>query len=346
MPPVPVLQRIDPLDRSQDERLGAWNAVFVAADRAVNGDQGSPWTTDEIREFHRSPNRRRISIAAVEGHQTVGALQVQLPLRENLDNARLLLAVHPDHRRRGVGTLLLDEGERLAAEAGRTVLLAETEWRQGDEDVSGAHFAVPHGYQPAQTMLRSDLRLPLDRAETGALAAGAGGDYAIETSWDGIPQEWLEDRAVLARRMSTDVPLGELRLEEEDWDAERVRGENQVALDAGRRLVESVARHVPSGRLVGYTEISVSAGSPDVGIQGDTLVMREHRGHGLGLRLKAANALALMDGLPGITTIRTWNAEENEHMLAVNRRLGFAVQGMEREWQKVVRRPRLALPHD
>lgn len=334
---MPRLDRIDPLDRSQQSALEAWNAVFGDVDRAINGDQASPWTTEEIRQLHGSPNRRRIAIAAVDGGETVGALEVHLPLRENLRNAWILLAVRPGQRRRGVGTLLLAEAERLAADAGRTVLLAESAWRPGDEDVSGEHFAAPHGYQPAQTVLRSDLRLPLDRAELSASGSGAVGDYAIETSWDGIPDEWLEDRALLARRMSTDVPLGDLRLEEEDWDAERVRGEYALGLAAGRRMVASVARHVPSGRLVGYTDLSVSAGSPDLAYQGDTLVLREHRGHALGLRLKAASALALMDGLPAVTTIRTWNADDNEHMLAVNRRLGFVVDGLEREWQKVVR---------
>jgi len=67
------------------------------------------------------------------------------------------------------------------------------------------------------------------------------------------------------------------------------------------------------------------------------LVLREHRGHGLGLRLKAANALRLMDELPEVSSIRTWNAASNAYMLAVNRRLGYAVDGYSREWQKAGR---------
>ncbi len=118
------------------------------------------------------------------------------------------------------------------------------------------------------------------------MQAGLGegsGDYALETSLDGIPDSWLDDRAELQRRMSTDVPLGDLQLEEEDWDAERMRGEYEVLSAMGRRVVETVARHVPSGRLVGYTQVQVSPERPTLGYQQDTLVVREHRGHGLGL---------------------------------------------------------------
>ena len=104
----------------------------------------------------------------------------------------------------------------------------------------------------------------------------------------------------------------------------------------GRRVVETVARHVPSGRLVGYTQVQVSPETPTLGYQQDTLVVREHRGHRLGLRLKAANTLAVIDGLPGVTAIRTWNADDNTHMLAVNRRLGYEVDAYLREWQKVL----------
>jgi GNAT superfamily N-acetyltransferase len=136
--------------------------------------------------------------------------------------------------------------------------------------------------------------------------------------------------------MSTDAPADDLDIGEEDWDADRLRASNARARASGRRVVETAARHVPSGRLVAFTTVSVSAGEPDLGYQQDTLVLKEHRGHGLGLRLKAVNALRLMDELPAVTAVRTWNAASNEHMLAVNRQLGYTVDGYSREWQKVI----------
>ena len=178
-------------------------------------------------------------------------------------------------------------------------------------------------------------RCPSTEGTLTDLVAGDG-DYALETGLDGIPESWLEDRAELQRRMSTDVPLGDLQLEEEDWDPERMRGEYEVLASMGRRVVETVARHIPSGRLVGYTQVQVSPETPALGYQQDTLVVREHRGHALGLRLKAANTAAVMEHLPELRAIRTWNADDNTHMLAVNRRLGYEVDAHLREWQKVL----------
>jgi len=37
---------------------------------------------------------------------------------------------------------------------------------------------------------------------------------------------------------------------------------------------------------------------------------------------------------PERTDVYTWNADENEHMLAINVALGFEVRGLSAEWQK------------
>ena len=150
-----------------------------------------------------------------------------------------------------------------------------------------------------------------------------------------MPDAWLDDRAVLQQRMSTDAPTDDLALAEEDWDADRLRASNARS---PRRRVAGSSRPSPGTCRPAVSSASpgvgVSAGSPDLGYQQDTLVLTEHRGHGLGLRLKAANVLRVMDELPQVTSVRTWNAASNTHMLAVNRRLGYVVDGYSREWQK------------
>lgn len=328
----PDIRPIDLLDPVQEPAARDWIEVHAAVQRELFGDRGSAWTLEEIRGFHRSPTGRRFALAAWSADRIVGALEVRMPTTDNLDLALVWLSVHPDHRKRGLGAALLREGESIAAAHGRGTLMGETEWAEGDTDEAEA-FAARHGYAIGQTMIRSAMRLPADRAHLEAHAR-SDDDYAVESFVDHIPEEWLDDRAVLQQRMSTDAPLDDLALEEEAWDAERVRESVARALESGRRFVESAARHLPTGRLVAFTTIAVSAGSPDLGYQQDTLVLREHRGHGLGLRLKAANALRVMDELPQVTSVRTWNAASNAHMLAVNRRLGYAVEGYSREWQK------------
>jgi hypothetical protein len=43
-----------------------------------------------------------------------------------------------------------------------------------------------------------------------------------------------------------------------------------------------------------------------------------------------------MEHLPALTAVRTWNADDNSHMLDVNQRLGYVVDAHLREWQKVL----------
>ena len=329
------IRPLDLLDPSREPAARDWIGVHAAAQRDIFGERGSVWTLEEVQGFVRGADKKRVAWAAWSDGQVVGALEVHLPLRDNQHAAMLWLSVLPSARGRGVGSGLLAEAERLAAEHERSTLMAETEWVQGGRDVA-EDFATRHGFVVAQTVLRSEQALPADRATLRGAVEGPGAeDYAFESFVDEMPDAWLDDRAVLQQRMSTDAPADDVHVTEEDWDADRLRASNARAAASGRPVIETVARHRPSGRLVGFTTVSVSAGEPQLAYQQDTLVLTEHRGHGLGLRLKAGNALRLMDELPEVTAVRTWNAASNEHMLAVNRQLGYTVDGYSREWQKV-----------
>ncbi len=334
---VTIVPVEDPHD-AQRQLFDDWAGVLAADGRHVFGSDHTAHSADELREMTRSTAQHRIAWAAVDDSGTVvGSAGVHLPRHDNLAQAGVLVTVHPDHRRRGIGTALLEHVEAAAAEHGRTVLLAETQWRVGARDECGEDFAAVHGYAGAQTVLRSSLSLPADRAALEAVVQGHEADgYVVRTCWDGIPESWLAGRAELSRRMSTDIPMGDLVLEEERWDEERVRADYERIAAVGRRVVDAYALHEATGALVGYTQVQVPRADPEVAFQQDTLVMREHRGHGLGLRMKAAGTLALMDGSPTTGSVRTWNADDNAPMLAVNSALGFVHDGMMREWQKVV----------
>ncbi len=328
------LQQFDFLDDASLDLAQGWAGVAAAVQQHIFGDRGSAWTFDELRALHRKTDKERVDVVARVGDDVVGALGVLMPLHDNETLAMFSLNVLPGHRGRGIGTALLAEAERIASEHGRTSFLAETEWTEGGTDESG-DWAMRRGYSNAQTVLRSEMAFPADRAGLAAILSEAGAEgYLIETYVDEMPEDWLPDRALLQRRMSTDAPLDDIVMDEEEWDADRLREELATVRAAGRRIVESVARHASSGCLVGFTQVQVPTGDPTSAYQEDTLVLKEHRGHGLGLRLKAATALRLMDELPQVTSVRTWNAASNAHMLAVNRRLGYVVDGYSREWQK------------
>ncbi|MBE3073390.1 MAG: GNAT family N-acetyltransferase [Actinobacteria bacterium] len=347
------IQAVDPLDPDGRQLFEQWVGVHAAADDALWRGQGGSWSADEVRELQRATAGRRTSFAAVEDSgAVVGAVQVLEPLRDNLDRVHVWLSVRPDRWRQGIGSALLRTAENLAGAAERSVINNRSSSPQ-ESGGAGAAFARHHGYALAQEELRQELTLPLDptttdcattdRATTDPEATdpdwrpdncGEHPEYVIETVWDTLPEEWLEDRAVLARRISTDAPMGGLDLEEESWDADRVREQWARGRAQGRRAVESVARHLTSGRLVGFTDLLISAATPNLGYQADTLVLREHRGHGLGAALKRASLVAVQRHQPQVRTVRTWNARSNEPMLRVNRELGFVTTGYTQEWQK------------
>ena len=316
-------------DPIEVERFDAFARVFQDASR--HDSDSDFWTAAELRSVEADPATRRVRLAAMVDGEVCGCAEVVLPLQDNRHIALVDLAVRPDRRRRGIGTRLLTTVEAVARDDDRGTLIVETAWRSGsaDEDPSGG-FARRFGYAPAQTVRRADYHVP----QTDPVVPSAPGGYAVETHAGTPPEADLADRARLARRMTTDAPLGDLDVGEEDWDEDRVRALDERLVTMGRDRVGAFARHLASGRLVAFTEIQIPQDSPTFAYHQDTLVLREHRGRGLGRLLKLANVVALRSAFPAVRTVRTWNAVENAHMIAVNESLGYVTTGFVREWQK------------
>ncbi|WP_345712460.1 GNAT family protein, partial [Kineococcus glutinatus] len=160
----------------------------------------------------------------------------------------------------------------------------------------------------------------LDALEAGALPHAAG--YRLR-SWRGpCPAGGEAAVAALMARMSTDAPRGGLSVEPETWDAARVRAGEERFGAQGRRWWTAVAE-APDGRLVGYTQLVHGRDEPERLWQWDTLVVREHRGHRLGLLLKVAALRLATADVPGARRVTTWNAVVNAPMIAVNEAIGF-----------------------
>lgn len=208
-------------------------------------------------------------------------------------------------------------GERLGAATGfGSLAIADP----------GVRFLVKRGYRLEQIERVSRLDLPVGTASLSRMREEAerhAGDYRFESWLGSTPDQRLEDLALLRRRMSTDAPSAGLAWEEEDWDAARIREHDERMGASSRRRTTTVAVHADSGRVVGFTELSipVDAGRPLE--QNDTLVLTEHRGHRLGLLLKLTNLEYAAGLFPGHPMVTTFNAEENRPMLDVNESMGF-----------------------
>jgi GNAT superfamily N-acetyltransferase len=123
-----------------------------------------------------------------------------------------------------------------------------------------------------------------------------------------------------------------VEFEQEKWDVQRLRENETRAREQGRTVYTTVAV-APDGTLAAHTQAGVRGGDSDRAFQWDTLVLPEHRGHRLGLAVKAANMRALTAAHPGANRIDTWNAEQNGPMVAVNIDLGFEIIEYAQEWQ-------------
>lgn len=180
-----------------------------------------------------------------------------------------------------------------------------------------------------------DVADGLERAEAELPAARAAAGTAYRTlSWTGpTPEEHRAGMASLMARLSTDAPNGGLEIEAEVWDADRVAEVDRVAAGTGRPRMATVAQHVATGELVAYTLLAIPADRPQVAFQDDTLVHADHRGHRLGMLVKALNLRQLARRAPQVRRVHTWNAGENEHMLAINVPLGFRERSAGGAWQ-------------
>jgi hypothetical protein len=177
-----------------------------------------------------------------------------------------------------------------------------------------------------------------DALEREALVR-SGQDYEL-LAWTGsCPAEHAEELAVLMSRMSTDVPTGDLSVEAERWDVARVRHVEDTWRRAGLVSLVAAARHRNSGELAAYSVLQLTEAKPWLADQDDTLVAGCHRGHRLGMLVKIANLRRVLAEYPAVERVITFNAAENDHMLAINVALGFRPAGFDGEWQRTVAGP-------
>ncbi len=292
------VRRIDP----EDEAGLAESADVLRASDKDMWPELAGFTLRDIRAFarFRGATRRYELLAAAEpGGPILGVGLVERTLRENLHAVEVTVAVHPSHRRRGVGTALVDSIGARASADGRRVLnsIVDVPVSVAADHPSRA-FAKKVGFVPTLGGHTRHLTVPLDPARfesLGNVIAGArdAGDYRTLTFDAPWPAEFVEDHCELLRRMSTDEPAGDSAHQEEIWDAERLREHDELRVARGTSKLVAVAQHVPSGRLVAMSELLLAPDAPDQAWQLITVVHPAHRGHRLGLAVKMANLEAL-----------------------------------------------------
>lgn len=144
---------------------------------------------------------------------------------------------------------------------------------------------------------------------------------------EGLARGWVE----LDGSLTTEAPMGGLEHEAMNVDVDRLREQEVSMAKQDRTPYHSVAID-RDGTVVAYSMIV--QGATPIAYQWGTLVHRDHRGHRLGLAVKVANHRLLQRERPEARLASTWNAEVNDHMIAVNERLGFRPVSRMGELQK------------
>lgn len=315
--------------------LREWVALANAVG-AADAPWEHPWTmtTAEGRFRHGWDGEPATPYLARVDDTVVGAGALSTTEYDNLHLAWFGVQVHPDRRRRGHGSEILAFLEQEAKELGRT-----SGGMDGWDCEAAIAFATRHGYEKKhQAINRRQFLADVDRAELDRRYDAAlphAADYVLER-WEGLtPDDQLDDLARMASAIN-DAPTDDLDIEDEVFTGGRMKAYEVATIGRRQRMNRVVARHVPTGELAGQTVVVVEIERPEIGHQHDTSVVRSHRGHRLGLLLKADMLRWLADAEPQLVSIDTYNAESNDQMIGVNEVLGYRIMGRELAFQKTL----------
>ncbi|RZU13396.1 acetyltransferase (GNAT) family protein [Kribbella rubisoli] len=307
-----TIRQLDPADAVA---IGQWYELAVAVARYDVPDFPTPSRREHLA-------REDPALLAWDGDRVVGAASYQLPLSENLRLMYLDLIVHPQYRRRGIGTRLLEEVYATARQHQRSLIEVETVRALPGgvaREEAGYRYLTNRSHQPGATSIRS--RCHIADPPEGEAAPADG--YSLVQWRDVAPDEIVDDVAALQSRLMLDSPTGDLAVEQQVYDAARVRRQEADELRRGYRSYSTAARHDATGQIVARTKLAFESDDDTHARQRITIVEPAHRGRRLGLIVKSANHAYTQANEPALRFIDAWNAEDNTHMRAVNAALGF-----------------------
>jgi GNAT superfamily N-acetyltransferase len=320
--------------RVLDETALADDAVmrdFYEVDRRAElfGREDAPfWEFSEFLGAFRSPDSgaRQDLWAAYDGGRMVGTAALWSFLLDNVDKAAFYVRVDVPARRRGIGRALAERMEQTAKDDGRTLIMAPAVLPFDDRD-DHAHrrFAEACGYELSDFEVVRHLPLPVPDERIQEWideAAPHHVGYRLQTFVDRVPDDLVESLGVLLGQLAVDAPTGLVEFEEEAITPERYAEMVASTAAMGRSRFETLAL-TPDRQVVAQSTLAMSLEESPTVYQFGTFVHREHRGHRLGLAVKARNLRAVQAARDDLTLLITENGETNAYMVAINERMGF-----------------------
>lgn len=314
----------------QDE--SAWDEHWRVANlvsREVAGQSAWQLTSEQAAERVRTtPNRSYCYLNATVDGLTVGAGRLRTVLDDEPAHSFLDISVLPEFRRVGIGAALAAGLLEAARSHGSRRIDAFVMAHRCNPAVAEGALALADHLGMRVNAIEDVRELELPRSWDRPKTPG----YTFEVVTGSPRPELFDDLRVLQQAMNTDVPQGEVALPIEEWTDERLA----ARFRADDELLWLVFARDADGRVAGYTEL----GNPDLpGVhhllqQGDTVVLPEHRGHGLGRALKVHAMSSAQADAPWLTRAQTSNDDTNTHMIAINDWLGFEV--VARTWNRTL----------
>ena len=267
-----------------------------------------------------------------DGKTVVASAAVRLPQTDNTHLAFLDLSVLAPYRRRGLATRLLAEAVPYARQNNRRLLMTHASSRLPSGEAALRHLgaALVQEQQFIQLNLHEMEPGLLSRWRTEAEARAPG--YRLWQVQGAYPEERLAEIADLQDVMHT-APGGTRDIQHTRATPSMLR-ENEASLAAsGQQRLTTFAEQQGSGQIAAFTALFWDPQRPSLLFQRATAVRPDHRRHGLGRWIKAANLHAALRANPAAQVVRAGNTPDNTGMLAINHALGFRPYLIHTDWQ-------------
>lgn len=312
------IERIDLAELSDEELQPILDATNLL-NREIR-PRSVDLTHDELRRLAGPPSmvKRQLVVLGDAGELT-GLGEGRYPADgTSADTLICQIRAVPDHRRRGVGTTILEHLVGMARALGRTRLRGYLH----DTVPAGAAFAETTGAVVDVEFHENVVKIDdLDISLLGSWSRIEAPGYSIWLTEGAVPDEYLGDIAHMYRVLERDSPApGDV--EPRDWTAERVSREQEHFLE-GTDLLTALVVEDASGRAVGMSQLARRESDPSIWFVPLTVVDPRHRGRSLGKLVKGTTNLAALDRWEGGVYQETGNAFTNEPMLAINHAMGF-----------------------
>jgi GNAT superfamily N-acetyltransferase len=314
------IRQLNPAENPQDAAavipaLAQWRTDYLPDLPAPGEVRLLDWCTSEYRQ------QTLVFGAFADEHATVadGVAIYGFDLAKNPNLTWVDINVPAEGRPRGVETALYEAAARQTAELGRKRLAIGM-----PQTMAPAPFVEANAGKLTDTAIMSTLDLStvdLAQYEAWAEPSAKNSEYTL-VGWTGRTPDELAESFCAALDAMADQPIGTFEYEWAKYSVDRLRfGEDRLAKLGVRRYVQAALD--PEGNVAGFNVIGSYPDEPESIEIWDTGVSRNHRGHGLGLRIKAAASLWVLEDRPSTRLVRTFNNDENRWMLAVNRALGY-----------------------